>query len=220
LALPTGCFTGLTANSNLHEAQLNLRLLSFLGIDTAVPLPEIKKYYGFTHVPEPDGAHAALIDAQKFNLIIHPRSKGSAKEWGLDNFSKLIKILSPHKYRIFITGTVEDGREMRRFLEENRSVTDLTGQFTLSQFIAFISRCDGLLAASTGPLHIAAALNKKAIGLFSPRRPIHPGRWMPLGDKARYLVFDENCENCKSDRSCKCITQISPQQIVDLLEEK
>jgi heptosyltransferase-3 len=97
---------------------------------------------------------------------------------------------------------------------------DLTGKLKLDQFIAFIAHCDGLVAASTGPLHIAAALGKKTIGLFSSRRPIHPGRWMPVGEDAYALVFDANCEKCREGKECNCITKISPQQIVDLLPAK
>jgi ADP-heptose:LPS heptosyltransferase len=44
-----------------------------------------------------------------------------------------------------------------------------------------------LVAASTGPLHIASAVGIHAIGLYPSKRPMHPGRWMPLGGNASYL---------------------------------
>jgi ADP-heptose:LPS heptosyltransferase len=65
-----------------------------------------------------------------------------------------------------------------------------------------------MVAASTGPLHIASALGKKAIGIYSPKRPIHPGRWMPVGKDASYVVKDENCEKCKNKKDCDCIKEI------------
>jgi heptosyltransferase-3 len=57
----------------------------------------------------------------------------------------------------------------------------------LDELIAFIFNADGLLASGTGPLHLAAASGIHALGLFPPSRPIHPGRWAPLGKKAEYL---------------------------------
>ena len=108
---------------------------------------------------------------------------------------------------------------MSDFLREP-GIHDLTGKLSLNQLIAFINHCNGLVAASTGPLHIAAALNKKAIGLFVPKRPMHPGRWQPLGLDAHVIVFDENCERCKNGKDCNCITKISPEQVLDLLTNK
>jgi ADP-heptose:LPS heptosyltransferase len=204
-------------NSPLHEAQLNMKLLSFLNIPADVELQRMKDFYGFTRIPVLDAAYASWIDSSKINVILHPKSKGSAREWGLENFSKLISLLPNDKFRIFISGTKEDGEKMRDLISQHPDVNDLTGKLSLQQFIAFIAKADALIAASTGPLHIAAALGKKAIGLFSSRRPIHPGRWMPLGVGAVALVNDPECENCRRGKDCDCIQKINPQQIVDLL---
>lgn len=204
-------------NSPLHESQLNLKLLSFLNIETSLGLNEVISLYGFARVPQVSNEFNSLIDPTKYNLILHPKSKGSAKEWGLGNFEKLIKLLPEEKFKVFISGTEQDGKLMQEFLKRNKTVIDLTGKLSLQQFIAFINGCDSLVAASTGPLHIAAALNKKAIGLFSPKRPIHPGRWMPIGEDAHVLVFDEKCERCAKKQDCDCITKIEPEKIIQLL---
>jgi len=206
-------------NSTLHESQLNIKLLSFMNIETIIDLQEIHKFYGFANLPHLEEKHDVLIDKSKFNLILHPRSKGSAKEWGLANFKKLISLLPEDKFKVFISGTEQDGKSIGDFFEKNKHVTNITGKLSLEQFIAFINNCDGLVAASTGPLHIAAALNKKAIGLFSPKRPIHPGRWMPLGKNAHALVWDKDCIKCKKKQECECITQIKPEQVLALLQQ-
>lgn len=207
-------------NSNLHESQLNLKLLQFLNINTDVELSNIFTYYGLSKIPPLDQVFSSLIDISKINIILHPKSRGSAKEWGLENFTKLIHLLPKDKYTVFVSGTADDASQMQDFLHGHPDVISLAGKLSLSQFIAFIFKCDALIAASTGPLHIAAALNKKAIGIFSPKRPIHPGRWMPIGKNARYVVYDANCELCKNKIDCDCITKISAKQIVNLLEEK
>lgn len=48
-------------------------------------------------------------------------------------------------------------------------------------------------------------------------RPIHPGRWMPVGEKSKYLVLDKDCKDCKKSKDCHCIREIKSKQIVDLL---
>lgn len=206
-------------NSELHESQLNFKLLEFLNVNTSVALKDVSSYYGFSRVPALNEEFKKWIDPTKINIILHPKSKGSAIEWGITNFEKLVALLPTDKYKIFVSGTEPEAKLMSEFLK-NKNITDLTGKLSLQQFVAFINSCHALVAASTGPLHIAAALNKKAIGLFVPKRPIHPGRWMPVGKDAHFVVFDKECVNCKSGKDCDCMSKINPKQIVDLLEQK
>jgi heptosyltransferase-3 len=206
-------------NSNLHESQLNMKLLEFLGIPIDVKLEEIKNYYGFSKVQALSEEWLKQIDKTKTNVILHPKSKGSAREWGLNNFSELISSLPENKFKIFISGTKEEGEQAKPLFERHKNVIDLTGKLNLKQFISFINCADALVAASTGPLHIASALGKKAIGLFAPMRPIHPGRWMPVGKDAHYLVLDKECNDCKKSKDCLCIREIKSKQIVDLLNK-
>ena len=159
-------------NSNLHEVQLSLKLLGPLGIKREFGLAEIPQYYGLK------GQLPVLREGDskpKFRLILHPKSKGSAREWGLENFGKLIDLLPPEKFSITVTGTSEEGELMRDFLLSHKGrINDMTGRLSLSELLEFIASCDGLVAASTGPLHLAAAFGILAIGLYAPMRPIFP----------------------------------------------
>ena len=101
----------------------------------------------------------------------------------------------------------------------HENVIDLTGKITLSELISFINEADGIIACSTGPLHIAAALNKVAIGIFPPIKPMHPGRWAPIGDKAQVIYKNIKCSKCRKSKICECITTIKPQDVINLLEK-
>lgn len=202
--------------SNLHEAQLNLKLLEPLGIKREYPVSELSGMYGLTKVPLSTNI---LPPDPRFKLILHPKSKGSAREWGLDNFSKLIALLPEDKFCIYITGTKEEGTLMKDFLIEHQNrVTNLTGQLSLTELLAVINSCDGLIAASTGPLHIAAALGKRAIGIYAPMRPIFPTRWAPLGKNATFLVLNKNCDACRKTGNCECIRAITPEEVLEKLK--
>lgn len=204
--------------SNLHESQLNVKLLTPLGVKNNIPLVELEKYFGFTRVKKMPLWLSDQVLKSKINVILHPKSKGSALEWGLKNFSQLINQLPEDKFKIFITGTKDEAKLIGESLPfDKRNVISLIGKLSLDELIAFISACDGLVAASTGPLHIAAALGIKAIGLFSTRKPIHPGRWAPLGVRSQSLVFDQHCVKCRKKENCDCINKISVESVIKIL---
>lgn len=200
--------------SDLHEAQLNIKLLKPLINKTDFSLQEIAGFYGFHKVEPLPEEFAKLLSNDKFNLILHPKSKGSAREWGLENFSRLVHILPEDRYKIFITGTSDEEKLMVEFLRENKNrIVSLTGKLSLTELISFINKADGLVAASTGPLHIAAAFGKKAIGIYPPIKPMHPGRWAPIGKNSSYIVFDKKCSDCRKTHGCDCIKAIKPEDV-------
>ncbi len=207
-------------NSDLHEAQLNLKLLEPLGITRYFSCEEIGISFGLEKISEPDPAFRKLIHPHKYNLILHPKSQGSAREWGLDNFISLIRLLDPERYAVFISGLAKEREWLQPLFKAfGNRITDITGMMDLAQFMAFINQCDGLVANSTGPLHIAAALGKDALGIFSPLHPIHPGRWGPLGQRAQQFVLNRDCSDCRNNNgACHCIREVSPISIKEALD--
>ena len=206
--------------SDLHEAQLNCKLLSPLGI--AVPdLKDIHTYYGFRQPNEGLEKVKSLLNSKRKNIVLHPKSKGSAREWGLNNFEKLIQLLPTEKYKIFISGTSAEGELMADLLKKyKQKIEDLTGKLNLNEFITFLSNADAIIAASTGPLHIAAALGTLAIGIYPPIKPMHPGRWAPLGINTEVLVQEiSECDDCRKTMDCHCIREITPQQVADKVKK-
>jgi len=207
-------------NSPLHEAQLNLLLAGQLLGNTIPETAAIPNYYGLSRLHPLPGSFRRLLSPSHINLILHPKSKGSAREWGSENFARLANALSKEKFRIFVTGTAAEGELLRKegFFETAGELTDLTGTMELNEMIAFIAAADALIAASTGPLHLAAALGKTALGIYPPIRPMHPGRWAPLGHKAAFLVADKECNDCRKGGKCLCMTGISPESVKQKLE--
>ncbi len=206
--------------SDLHESELNFKLLKPLGIVSGPQAFEMHRYYGWDvdRIKENSELPIKLPEGKKI-LILHPKSKGSAREWGLENFGQLIKLVNKQEYCICISGTVDDREKMAGWLESVRAdAIDITGKLSLGQFIVFISRAHALVAASTGPLHIAAALGIKALGIYPPIRPMHPGRWRPIGKQANVLVVDKACQDCRKSIQCACMKAIRPEDVIRLLE--
>lgn len=199
-------------NSSLHEAQLNFKLLRPLGLDKIPELNEINEYSGFKNI-HPLPAFLQSKSSMK-RYILHPKSKGSAAEWGIENFNQLIRLLSAENCEVLISGTQAEKELIKDNITLVENTVDLSGKLDLKSFIALIDSCEGLVAASTGPLHIASAMGKKAIGLYSNRRPIHPGRWAPVGTNSRAITYDGNSLNQFADEDIK---KIKPELIKDLL---
>lgn len=204
-------------NSNLHEAQLNFELLRPFGLKQIPMLEEIKESLHSFRIPDvalPEELNSFLARNEK-TVILHPKSQGSAVEWPITSYVSLAEKLTHKGYVVFFTGTEKEGLLFRKELPMNKSIVDLTGKMDLAQLIVFISRCKNLVACSTGPLHIAGFCGIRTIGLFSSRRPIHPGRWAALGQNVRILTYDSDCNKCKKKKVCNCIQSIDVESVLN-----
>ena len=209
--------------SDLHESQLNLKLLKPLGIAIEIEKTAIPPLYGMKKIaPLPDRLNK-FLNNDKFNLIIHPKSHGHGKEWPPLKYAELCNQLPPDDFNIIFTGTQKE----REFIKENfqslfqkfPSIHNAAGEMNLEEFISFISAADGLLASGTGPLHIAAALGKLSVGFFPPMAPVFSQRWENLGEKAFHFELEECLyhHQCKKMKPCKCIENIEVDEVVTLL---
>jgi ADP-heptose:LPS heptosyltransferase len=194
-------------NSDLHESQLNFHLLSPFGAKDIPTLEEIREW----HVLKPKVESPIQLDPNKRSVVFHMLSKGSALNWSLHQYQELTMFLPTADFNIYITGTEEEGVRIRKDFQFDSHIIDLTGKLSLPQLIAFISSCGTLVAASTGPLHIASAVGIHAIGIYPSKRPMHPGRWKPLGINASYLE-DEKSEQKES-------LEISPEAVLKKILE-
>lgn len=209
-------------NSQLHESQLNCKLLEGIGIKEIPGLEEMYKYIGFTKVPALNTSMASLIDKNKTSIILHPKSNASAREWSLERYGELINLLPKDNYQIFISGSDKEKTLLSDWIKTlPPEVTDITGKLSLKEFISFINEVDFLVAASTGPLHIAAACGINAIGIYPPIKPMHPGRWQPIGKNASVVCKQISCNQCKNEpQQCVCMNDISAQQIRSIILSK
>ena len=205
--------------SPLHEAQLNFELLRPLGITELPSFEQLNEWCGRFAVPEtalPDFIESHLSG---HSVLLHPKSQGSAREWPMERYAQLAETLAAQGTTVFFTGTEKEGQLIPEQLPVNERIVDTTGKLSIEQLLTLINRSDALVACSTGPLHLAGFLGKCAIGLFSPRTPIHPGRWKPLGKHASTIVNDPNCPTCKSKKPCDCIAEIPVSRVLEALND-
>ena len=199
--------------SNLHEAQLNFSLLKPLGL-THTPSPaEIMTFYGL----RTDQAKPPDLDPARFHLILHPKSNGNGREWPLSHYIELARQLQATKQiQIWLTGSAAEASLLAQAAPQLLAlpnVRSVAGQMSLAELTQWIGHCDGLIASGTGPLHLAAALGRSALGLFPPLKPIDPARWGALGIRAENLCLAQTCNACKDAGTCECMAALSVEQV-------
>lgn len=206
-------------NSDLHESQLNFKLLKFFKVKEVPGIETIQSYNRFFDVPSVGFlTEIASLDFEN-TICLHPKSQGSAVEWPIEKYAKLASKLVEQGKTVCFTGTEKEGDLFRDQLPKHPNIIDSTGKLNINQLQYLIKKSAGLIACSTGPLHLAAIQERKAIGLFCPRVPIHPGRWRPIGSKAVALVYDPDCEKCKKGLPCDCITKIHVKTVLEELNK-
>ncbi|HEY2025544.1 MAG TPA: glycosyltransferase family 9 protein [Gemmatimonadaceae bacterium] len=197
-------------HSDLHEAQLDIRLARPLLGDAIPTLASLANATRLTpRVPLPP-AIERVLDSSRTVVAMHPGSGGSAREWPLDYWTALTESLESSRVQLLVTGSAEERERLQPWLARlSRHVVDLTGQLSLAELIALYARIDGVVAASTGPLHVAAGAGAHALGLFPPTPPIHPGRWAPVGPRAEWLTAPAVCAtHAGGSATCECMRAI------------
>ncbi len=206
-------------HTSLHESELDMKFCSVLGDNhqyTKQDIIDLLKFKPF----DKSFPSFKLLSPNKFNLILHPKTRGQHIEWPPKHFAALISMLDPEKYSIFITGIKAEGDAIRDvIIEPYPHVVDLTQNMGLEELIHFIAHCDGMICASTGPVHIAAALGLQTLGLYAPIKPFDATRWGPIGSQAEVLSLKESCDLCRTGQKCLCVAEIRPQQVYHIIEE-
>jgi len=206
-------------NSPLHEAQLNLKLIEYITKVSVYPLHDVAVHTGFSKIPALDAEWKNLLATDKVNVILHPKSQGNGREWPMEHYAQLTHLMPESRFRFFISGTDKEKVFIDALQKQCAGdVINIAGKMSLTQFIAFIAQADALVASGTGPLHIAAASGIYAIGIFPPIRPIHPGRWAPLGKHVQVMCSAEPCNDCKDGSACHCVQSIQASAIAAYLQ--
>lgn len=159
------------------------------------------------------------IDRDKKTIIIHPGSGGSAIDLPLDKMKVLINLLAQSlKFNIILTGSQAE-YDLCESLKVSKNVLNFSGKFNLTELVALISKCDLLIANSTGPIHIAAALNKYTVGFYPKFNECSAKRWGPYTTKRFIFEPELNCKDCnrKQCEKLNCMNYIDINKVFDTI---
>ena len=163
--------------------------------DTAIPCPQ-PPYLEFDR-----DAISALrsgyraqhaIDTDRMLVFIHAGSGGSAVNLSLEQFATIASFISNNvDAHIVLTAGPDELANATRLAamlpSASCSIYHSTGG--LVTFARFIGICDAFISGSTGPLHIAGALNRPTIAFYPARRSATALRWQTLSEDDKRLAF-------------------------------
>lgn len=202
--------------SDLHEAQLNVRLAGRLLPRVDYSRSELASFGKLTPCVAVPERVSRQLAPDRLNVALQMKTRGSSREWRLERWRELMNQLDGGRFRLFVIGTAEERALVADVLAGAPShVVDMTG-LDLRELVATLARMDGIVSGSTGPLHVGAALGIHALGLTPPTRPIHPARYAPLGERADFITPAEECDACARGREpCTCMDAISARAVAD-----
>ncbi len=184
------------------EAQYNLDLLQPLGILSSDTTLEVSVTETERNMAKKTLEKLGVINNNEpTNAIValHPGSAGSAIDWPLDNFIHLAEDLLKQGIIPIFTGNQTEQKLIDIALANRSSaLKSLAGQTTLKELIALLALTDVVVANSTGPLHLAAAIGVNTIGLFPRTASMSPTRWAPPVENTTILQPQNHDTNSES----------------------
>ncbi len=119
---------------------------------------------------------------------INTTSGKSSANLNVEEYRKLIVRLSEESnIRVIVTDNNPP--------DEIKNIKDVAYPnigLSLRESIINFSTLDVLISASTGPMHICAALKIPTISMFCPLTACSPKLWGPLGNKSEIILPEEN----------------------------
>lgn len=178
-----------------HEADYCMDLARKIGVETDNINPEI--YLSADEKAEAGKRKKELLGGKKHLVAVHTTSGNSAPNWTTKEYAELINRLT------------ENG-DIRVVVTDNKVPEEITNMETvrypnvglkLRDSIINFAAVDCLVSASTGPMHICAALGVNTVSLFCPLTACSPKLWGPLGNKSEVILPEQGyCQNeCPGD---------------------
>ncbi len=176
-----------------HRAERGLHLLRALGLRGASASPQL----GLD--PKP---HAFWDGVTAPRVVLHPGASAFAafKRWPPTKFRELAARLHARGVAVAVSHGPGEEALALEVMQDAPLARAVDGKALGLLGLAAVCRdADLVVAADTGPLHVAAAAGTRVIALFGPKDPaLYGPRW---NDGHRVLVRDVPCRPCKR-RDC------------------
>jgi ADP-heptose:LPS heptosyltransferase len=171
-----------------HEAEYSLDLARSIGVKTENATPEIH----LTAAERNQSKSLASHWGDKRRVIgLHATSGQSAPNWEPEAWAELANILRrDDSLQIVVTDNV-----IPEALKNLEGLKYPNVGSDLREAMVNLGALDLLVSASTGPMHMAAALKVRTLSLFCPLASCEPALWGPLGNEAAYVLPEE--EYCR-----------------------
>lgn len=184
----------------------------------------VRHYLQLQHCPAADNIHAPYLvfgqqevaelkyafcaannlGGQLPMVFVHPGSGGSANNLSIEQYAQLVsKLAANNEVNIVISAGPDELVQAQRLVSRanvNNSAI-YHSQEGLKRFAQHIQFADVFISGSTGPLHIAGALNTPTAAFYPRRRSATSLRWQTLNTPDKRLAFSPPDDAEESDMS-------------------
>lgn len=131
------------------------------------------------------------IDETTKLVFIHPGTGGSAINISIEQYAELIQYVAKNNVYIVITAGPGEYDIAKSLSSQINKIKHHIHHSTsgLIEFCKLISTCDLFIGGSTGPLHIAGALNILTAGFYPAKKSATSLRWQTLNSPDKRLSF-------------------------------
>lgn len=135
-------------------------------------------------------------------VVLHPGASVPARAWPEHRWTELARLLSERGRRVVVTGGPGERALTARVAAAYGSgdVVDLGGRTPLGELAGVLRAASVVVAANTGPAHLAAAVGTPVASLFAPTVPFE--RWRPWG--VPVVVLGRGDAPCRDTRVTAC----------------
>lgn len=159
----------------------------------------------------------APIGRHRF-LVCGPGTKMQAKDWGKENWRRLLSSLSnrfPEHALVLIGAKDEEDYCAYVACEWQSTVLNCCGRLSPRESAALLTRAELFLGPDSGPMHLAAAAGVPCAIAFAARTM--PGIWYPWGLANQIVYHAVNCMGCDIETCIenkkKCLTSITVEEM-------
>ena len=179
-----------------YEYNLDLARHYLRGLGAPIPDAPARPVLAFAAEAVADEREAlcnalALEPGRKL-VFIHAGSGGSANNLDLEQYAELASaVQSAAGHQFVLTAGPGEGQRTRELAARIQGAPVVVFESTggLGAFARTLATADVFVGGSTGPLHLAGALDRPTVG-FYPRRPTSsPLRWQTLSGDRRRLAY-------------------------------
>lgn len=188
------------SRSEKPEYVYNMELIdAFLKIKNVNPASIEPPYWPIANLRDEERAkleNELSVNNSKKWFFVHSGSGGSANNLSLEQYAKLVESLDlqfsdAEKLQwIFTAGPGEElqARQLKDMVPSVDSVVYVS-QKGLADFSRSLIAADLFIAGSTGPLHVAGALDVKTVGFFPAKISSTSLRWRPCNSNGNTISF-------------------------------
>lgn len=123
-------------------------------------------------------------------IFIHPGSGGSATNLRPEQYAQLANLLSAAEELAFVISAGPGERAVaEQVAGKINAPVAIYDSIGLAEFAHTLQLADLFISGSTGPLHIAGALDRPTAAFYPGHRSATPLRWQTLNSPSRRLAF-------------------------------